>query len=219
MLPCLEWAAFRTWVMPSLCNVFLFCATALGDIQNVWGHNKQTLSQNCSSSEQHSSCYFFPRSARGVSPQRTLTHTFPMYRLGQTSSTGVSSSVQESKMCCSSLMSAKFRCWWLPDIFSPQSVSPNKSPNTASAVCNCFLPHYHSANSSLRDTSRCPFEYHLPPKLDLCTQRETRCGGIIDFTLFPEAKGPILAQATAVGGMDTTETCKRRHWLLLAQGG
>lgn len=33
MLPCLEWAAFRTWVMPSLHNVFLFCATALQNTQ------------------------------------------------------------------------------------------------------------------------------------------------------------------------------------------
>lgn len=33
MLPCLECAAFRTWVMPSLCNVFLFCATALENKQ------------------------------------------------------------------------------------------------------------------------------------------------------------------------------------------
>lgn len=156
----------------------------------------------------------FSRSAHGVSPQRTLTHTFPMYRLGQTSSTGVSSSVQGSKMCCSSLMSAKSCCWWLPDIFSLQSVPPNNPPNTASAVCCCFLPHCHSANSSLRDTSRCPFECHLLPKLDLCTQQGlslTRCGGIIDFSLFPDAKGPILSQVTAVGGMDTTEMCKWRH--------
>lgn len=35
MLPCLECAAFRTWVMPRLRNVFRFWATALGGKHNT----------------------------------------------------------------------------------------------------------------------------------------------------------------------------------------
>lgn len=47
------------------------------------------------------------------------TYTFPKYRFGQTSSTGVSSSVQESKRSSSSLMSARFcSCCSLPDILT-----------------------------------------------------------------------------------------------------
>lgn len=48
--------------------------------------------------------------------QTQYTHTFPMYKLGQTSSTGVSSSLQESKISSSSLMTTRFWRWPFLDI-------------------------------------------------------------------------------------------------------
>lgn len=67
-----------------------------------------------------------------------------MYRLGQTSSTGVSPSLQESKMSCSSLMAAWSCCQLLLDIFSPAESSSNK-PQHGSCCCPVPLP-YHSVN-------------------------------------------------------------------------
>lgn len=147
MLPCLECAAFRTWVMPSLCNVFLFCATALENKQNrhIW---------------KDESCF----SLR----QTPNTYTFPMYRLGQTSSNGVSPSLQESKMSCSSLMAARSRCQLLLDIFSPAESSSNKPQHSPCSLCPMPL-RYHSMNSWLRDTSRWLFECSPAPKLALCS--------------------------------------------------
>lgn len=56
MLPCLECAAFRTWVMPSLCNVFLFCAMALENKQkktHMKGWKLLSLHQTSSTLHQH----------------------------------------------------------------------------------------------------------------------------------------------------------------------
>lgn len=132
MLPCLECAAFRTWVMPSLCNVFLFCATALWNIKENTENREEmrkdesrtTYRANVSSAE-----------LVDVSLQQTQnTHTFPMYRLGQTSSTGVSSNVQESRMSCNSLMGVGSCCRLLFNMFSLQN-DPQSDPSTVPAIC------------------------------------------------------------------------------------
>lgn len=117
MLPCLECAAFRTWVMPSLCNVFLFCATAL---------EKKTKTK-----KRHT----WKDEIRFLSSKHSSTYTFPMYRLGQTSSTGVSPSLQESKMSCSSLMAAWSCCQLLLGIFSPAESSSNKPQHSCCSLC------------------------------------------------------------------------------------
>lgn len=97
------------------------------------------------------------------------THTFPMYRLGQTSSTGVSSSVQESKMSSSSLMSARSCGWLLSDILPGHGVLLQTVPNTAPAVCvHCLFTA--RLCSSVRDVSRWLFECPMAPKLALSVQ-------------------------------------------------
>lgn len=157
MLPCLECAAFRTWVMPSLCNVFLFCATALENKE------KKTHRRGWKLLSLH---------------QTSNTYTFPMYRLGQTSSTDVRPSLQESKMSCSSLMATRSCCQLLLDIFSPAESSSNKPQHSSCRLCPA-PPQYHSVNSWLRDTSRWLFECSSAPKLALCVQRVLSACGVI----------------------------------------
>lgn len=125
-----------------------------------------------------------------------------MYRLGQTSSTGVSSSVQESKMSCSSLMSTRSCCLLLSDILPPQSAPTD--PNTVPGVCaHCPFLHHQSLSRSLRDTSRWLFGCRLPPKLALCVRWVHSLW--LDVELFnvavtligqfsPMAKGPGLSR-------------------------
>lgn len=125
MLPCLECAAFRTWVMPSLCNVFLFCATALRGTQQHRENKEQTRETVSYTGSPFEQVAELMKVSLQQSLQTQDTHTFPMYRLGQTSSTGVSSSVQESKMSCSSLMSTRSCCFLLPDIL-PAERSSNR---------------------------------------------------------------------------------------------
>ena len=104
------------------------------------------------------------------------THTFPMYRLGQTSSTGVSSRELESKMSSSSLMSTRSCRWLLPDILPRHRAAPPADPNTAAAaaaaaaVCVHCLFTATVCSSSVRDTSRWPLECRLPPKLAPCVR-------------------------------------------------
>lgn len=102
--------------------------------------------------------------------QTSNTYTFPMYRLGQTSSTGVSPSSQESKMSCSSFMAAWSCCQLLLDIFSPAESSSNK-PQHSSCCLRPVPLQYHSVNSWLRDTSRWLFECSSAPKLAASVQR------------------------------------------------
>lgn len=83
--------------------------------------------------------------------QRTLhtqdTHTFPMYRLGQTSSTGVSSRELESKMSSSSLMSTRSCRWLLPDILPRHRELLLQQTPTLLLLCCCLRPlslHRHT---------------------------------------------------------------------------
>lgn len=172
MLPCLECAAFRTWVMPSLCNVFLFCATALWSTQQ----HRDNKEKGCETVSHTGSPCEHAAELMKVSLQHTLqtqdTHTFPMYRLGQTSSTGVSSSVQESKMSCSSLTSTRSCCFLLPDILP--AVSSNRPGH-----CSWCL-HPPSESEQLAE-GREQVAVRLAPKLALCVQwalSPTGCGVI-----------------------------------------
>lgn len=101
--------------------------------------------------------------------QTSNTYTFPMYRLGQTSSTGVSPSLQESRMSCSSLMAAWSGCQLLLDIFSPAESSSNQ-PQQSCCCLRPVPPQYHRVNSWLRDTSRWLFECSSAPKLAASVQ-------------------------------------------------
>lgn len=111
MLPCLECAAFRTWVMPSFCSVALFCATALRNAER-----RNSLDFSLVDLREVSP----PHTHTQQTPQTWDTHTFPTNRLGQTSSTGVSSSVQESSVNSSSLRSARSCRWPVPDILEAE---------------------------------------------------------------------------------------------------
>lgn len=153
--------------MPSLCNFFLLCATALENTEK-----RQTKgSQDAVTQVQYfnkliklinlSLAALMEVTATDIQTQDT--HTFPMYRLGQTSSTGVSSSVQESKMSSSSLMSTRSCSWLLPDILLGHRVLPQQT------VC-VHCPFSTRVCSSVRDDSRWLFEWSMPPKLALCVQ-------------------------------------------------
>lgn len=101
-----------------------------------------------------------------VSPHQTQgTHTFPMYRFGQTSSTGVSSSMQESRMSSSSLMSTRSRGWLLPDILPRHRVLLQQTPALVLLpVSTVPLPPEPAAQWGTR-AGGC-----LAPKLALCVQ-------------------------------------------------
>lgn len=92
-----------------------------------------------------------------------------MYRLGQTSSTGVSPTGQESKMTSSSLMSSRSCSCLLLDILPGRRLLLQHTPALLwLSVPTVPLPT--EVYSSVRGMSRWLFERCLAPKLALCVQ-------------------------------------------------
>lgn len=95
------------------------------------------------------------------------THTFPMYRLGQTSSTGVSSSLQESKMSSSSLISTRSCGWLLPDILPGHRALLQQTPTQLLLSMSTVPSPPESAAQWETQAGGC---LKAAPKLALCVQ-------------------------------------------------
>lgn len=182
MLPCLECAAFRTWVMPRLCNVFRFCATALGKHitrMRTQTHKEKTARGNNGSAvkQANKTNYFLPSIAHGQFPatgSNNARHSHVSYvQVGpdfihwcELQRGGIQDVLQ------------LFNEPQLLLLFAPwHSQHRVLIQHSGPAVCaRCPVTNTVWA-AQLRDTSRWPFECRSAPKLDHCVQWLLSLGG------------------------------------------